>query len=461
MKRIFITLLSIGILLFIWQSLAFFIHMPDLIPSVPDLLKTLAKLVIAPSFYLSLFATVIRGLIGMLLSLAAATGLSLLFKKSEFAYELFRPLLSVMRSIPVISFILLALIFLDTESIPIMIAFLTMFPLLTENLTKGIRSLKKEVSEMAQSFRISGWNKLTQIIYPQLKPFLYSGLVSAVGFGWRAVIMGEVLAQCNWGIGGEMKKSQIFIAVPELIAWTLVAISISFLFDKGIHWLGNQNIPIYYSSSFDTTSYELEKKKKGIFIKDLSFGYGDTSLFTRFNFRFTPGKIYGIAAPSGRGKTTLLKLITRSVLPQKGKIISDQTQGIAIVGQTPGLLEHLTIIENIAFPLSSHENKAKAIQIAYELLEEVELTPLALRYPSALSFGQQQRVAIARAMIYPSSLLLMDEPFKGLDEALSKRIIARILARQKNNKQTILFTTHNQTELQLLADEIIYLPNLQ
>ena len=234
MKKSVFTLISIGLLLLAWQLLAMLVGLPDLVPSVPRLLETLVMLFTSGSFYQSVAATLLRGIMGMLISLIAATGIAFLFNKREWIYELFRPLLAIMRSVPVISFILLALIFLRPESIPLMIAFLTMFPLLTENLTKGIRNQRKELSTMARQFRIGRWNRLTQVIYPQLKPFLYSGLASASGFGWRAIIMGEVLAQCNPGIGGEMKQAQVFIAVPELMAWTIVAILISYLFDKGI-----------------------------------------------------------------------------------------------------------------------------------------------------------------------------------------------------------------------------------
>lgn len=222
MKKSILIILSITILLLAWQLLAMLVRLPDLVPSVPRLLSTLAALFASGSFYQSVMATVLRGTIGMSISLMAAVGVSFLFYKCEWMYELFRPLLAIMRAIPVISFILLALIFLNAESIPLIIAFLTMFPLLTENLTKGIRSRRKELSIMARQFKIGRWNRLTQVTYPQLKPFLYSGLASASGFGWRAIIMGEVLAQCSPGIGGEMKQAQVFIAVPELIAWTVM-----------------------------------------------------------------------------------------------------------------------------------------------------------------------------------------------------------------------------------------------
>ena len=87
----------------------------------------------------------------------------------------------------------------------------------------------------------------------------------------------------------------------------------------------------------------------------------------------------------------------------------------------------------------------------------MELEDFANRFPNELSFGQQQRAAIARALAYPSPLLLMDEPFKGLDEALSHRIIERIRERQAESGQTILFTSHNPEELRLFADKTIRL----
>ena len=157
-----------------------------------------------------------------------------------------------------------------------------MFPLLTENLTKGIRGQRKEFSIMARQFRIGRWNKLTQVVYPQLKPFLYSGLASASGFGWRAIIMGEVLAQCSPGIGGEMKQAQVFIAVPELIAWTIIAILISYLFDRGISWLAKQRFPIHYNKHCG--KQPVPKGNCDIRIRDISYRYGSDTVLSHFSY---------------------------------------------------------------------------------------------------------------------------------------------------------------------------------
>ncbi len=502
MKKSIFTILSITILILAWQLLTMLVRLPDLVPSIPHLFSTLVALFASGSFYQSVMATVLRGTIGMSISLMAAMGVSLLFYKCEWIYELFRPLLAIMRSIPVISFILLALIFLNAESIPLIIAFLTMFPLLTENLTKGIRGQRKEFSIMARQFRIGRWNKLAQVVYPQLKPFLYSGLASASGFGWRAIIMGEVLAQCSPGIGGEMKQAQVFIAVPELIAWTIIAILISYLFDRGISWLAKQRFPIHYNKhcskqpvpkgncdirirdisyryGSDTVlshfSYTFEKGfiygitapscskqpvPKGncdIRIRDISYRYGSDTVLSHFSYTFEKGFIYGITAPSGTGKTTLLNLIGNILKPAQGEIETDFKTGIAYVFQEPELLSQLTIAENIALPLATYLKKEIAFEQAISILQKMELGGFENRFPNELSFGQQQRAAIARALTYPSPLLLMDEPFKGLDEALSRRIIKRIRERQTENGQTILFTSHNPGELRLFADKTVRL----
>ena len=437
MKKSIFTILSITILILAWQLLTILVRLPDLVPSIPHLFSTLVALFASGSFYQSVMATVLRGTIGMSISLMAAMGVSLLFYKCEWIYELFRPLLAIMRSIPVISFILLALIFLNAESIPLIIAFLTMF------------------SIMARQFRIGRWNKLTQVVYPQLKPFLYSGLASASGFGWRAIIMGEVLAQCSPGIGGEMKQAQVFIAVPELIAWTIIAILISYLFDRGISWLAKQRFPINYNKH--CSKQPVPKGNCDIRIRDISYRYGSDTALSHFSYTFEQGFIYGITAPSGTGKTTLLNLIGNILKPAQGEIETDFKTGIAYVFQEPELLSQLTIAENIALPLAAYLKKEIAFEQAISILQKMELDGFENRFPNELSFGQQQRAAIARALAYPSPLLLMDEPFKGLDEALSRRIIKRIRERQTENGQTILFTSHNPGELRLFADKTVRL----
>lgn len=455
-KKQIITFISVIILLFIWQILSMCISQPELFPSVPALFNAFYQLLLTGNFYLSVGATLLRGLAGMTISLLTATFFSVLFARFHLLYELFRPLLTIMRSVPVISFILLALIFLHSESIPLLIGFLTMFPLLTENLTKGISNRDNGLYVMAKQFRLSRFNRFGQVFYPQLKPFLYSGLASAAGFGWRAIIMGEVLSQCHFGIGSEMKRAQTFIAVPELLAWTLMAIIIGYLTDKGISRLSEKKIPVHFQSKPGTNhlSSLLPQKEPGsVNMKDVSYKYG----ISGFTYSFTAGKIYGISAPSGTGKTTLLNLINGTLPPVTGRIDIDRAEGIASLFQEPELPAHLSVLENVTLPLARFYNKEEAFILGGEILCQLEMENFMFKYPFELSYGQQQRAAMARALVYPAPILLMDEPFKGLDQTLTRRIIEVIRDKHRQDNQTIIFTSHQTEELSLLSDEIIRL----
>lgn len=451
-KKIGSSVVAILLLLLIWEVAARIMNRSGLFPSAWQVIQTLALLFVSASFYTSVGLTILRGLAGILLSIVSAALFAFLFSRYRWLYNLFRPLLTTLRSIPVISFILLALIFLHPESIPLLIAFLVMFPLLTENFTKGILNLQQAYSDMAKTFLIRSRNKLLHIYYPQLKPFIFSGLASAMGFGWRAIIMGEVLAQCTYGIGSEMKRAQLFIEVPELIAWTCIAILISYLFDTGISRLEQCRPPLSYSSIHTTITSVGDIELSGI-----SFAYGDKQIFSNASFRFEKGKVYGISAPSGKGKTTLLNIVSGLLIPDKGSVSIPQKQGIAYVMQEPVLLPHLSVQENVLLPLTGYYKQEEAQLLATEVLSEMELIALRDTSPKELSYGQQQRVAIARALVFPSSVLLMDEPFKGLDEKLVSHIIDHIQKKQTTHPQTILFASHQQEELKALADTVILL----
>ena len=399
---------------------------------------------------LSIAQTILRGIVGILLAGIVAAAFAFLAVRFKWLFKLAQPVLSVMRSVPVVSFILLALIYLHREMIPLLIAFLMMFPLLAENLAKGLLNLQTEPAALAKVFGIKGKNKFWHIQYPQLKPYVFSGLSSAMGFGWRAIIMGEVLAQTVDGIGSRMKEAQAANDTVTLLVWTLAAILISYLFDKGIGRLEKLRPPLFYPSVVQS----IERESYNLSLSDISFAYKDKVVLQGITRRFEPMTIYGISGPSGCGKTTLLKLAAGLLQPDCGSVKGIPSGGTAFVFQDTTLLPHLTALENIMLPLTnSFYSKDKAKEIAYQTLEAMRIAACKDSLPSQLSYGQQQRIAIARALAFPSPVLLMDEPFKGLDETLVHSIIAYIREQQALAPRTIIFTTHKPKELEMLADE--------
>ncbi len=451
MKRIVLTCLSILLIPVAWQLLSWQMAQPQLIPSFPDLVRALLRLVYTPGFLVSIGTTCLRACVGLLLSLAAASITAFLLNRSEGIRLLFMPWLSLLRSVPVISFILLALIFLNPEMIPLLIAFLTMYPLLTENLLKGLMNRRDSWKMLARQFHLNAWNRLFQINYPQLKPYLFSGLASAVGFGWRAIIMGEVLSQCVDGIGKRMKEAQVFIDVPELIAWTLVAIVLSWLTDKLISRLSDWQPSVRYRhSAVELQAVSLQPND--ICLTDVSYSYG----VHHMNIVLKAGKIYALSAPSGQGKTTLLQLLNGTLRPISGEIscLPGQTANLF---QEPTLLPQLTAKENIMLGGSAYYDRAILEQQSLRLLAAFQLEKQAEMYPAALSYGQQQRVALARALMFPAGLLLLDEPFNGLDVEL-RQLVARFLVEWQQEKQaTVVFSSHHADEIKAMNAEVITL----
>ena len=451
MKRIVLTCLSILLIPVAWQLLSWQMAQPQLIPSFPDLVRALLRLVYTPGFLVSIGTTCLRACVGLLLSLAAASITAFLLNRSEGIRLLFMPWLSLLRSVPVISFILLALIFLNPEMIPLLIAFLTMYPLLTENLLKGLMNRRDSWKMLARQFHLNVWNRLFQINYPQLKPYLFSGLASAVGFGWRAIIMGEVLSQCVDGIGKRMKEAQVFIDVPELIAWTLVAIVLSWLTDKLISRLSDWQPSVRYRhSAVELQAVSLQPND--ICLTDVSYSYG----VHHMNIVLKAGKIYALSAPSGQGKTTLLQLLNGTLRPISGEI-TGLPQQTANLFQEPTLLPQLTAKENIMLGGAAYYDRAILEQQSLRLLAAFQLEKQAEMYPAALSYGQQQRVALARALMFPAGLLLLDEPFNGLDVEL-RQLVARFLVEWQQEKQaTVVFSSHHADEIKAMNAEVIAL----
>lgn len=451
MKRIVLTCLSILLIPVAWQLFSWQMAQPQLIPSFPDLIRALLRLVYTPGFLVSIGTTCLRACVGLLLSLAAASITAFLLNRSEAIRFLFMPWLSLLRSVPVISFILLALIFLNPEMIPLLIAFLTMYPLLTENLLKGLMNRRDSWKMLARQFHLNAWNCLFQINYPQLKPYLFSGLASAVGFGWRAIIMGEVLSQCVDGIGKRMKEAQVFIDVPELIAWTLVAIVLSWLTDKLISRLSDWQPSVRYRhSAVELQAVSLQPND--ICLTDVSYSYG----VHHMNIVLKAGKIYALSAPSGQGKTTLLQLLNGTLKPTGGEI-TGLPQQTANLFQEPTLLPQLTAKENIMLGGAAYYDRAILEQQSLRLLAAFQLEKQAEMYPAALSYGQQQRVALARALMFPAGLLLLDEPFNGLDVEL-RQLVARFLVEWQQEKQaTVVFSSHHVDEIKAMNAEVITL----
>lgn len=230
-RKKIISFAGILLLILIWQIASNVYQSEHILPSPLMTLVTALEILADPELWPSILITILRGLEGFAISLFLSLIIGIPAGIYRSFFHFINPLLVTIRSTPVISFILLAIIWFGNEQVPVFIAILTMFPVICLNVIEGIRNVDEDLVEMGRTYNISNRGILKDIYIPSIIPFLTGGISNALGFGWRAIIIGEVLSQPRWGIGARMQDAQTFLMVSELIAWTLIAIIISYLFE--------------------------------------------------------------------------------------------------------------------------------------------------------------------------------------------------------------------------------------
>lgn len=203
-------------------------------------------------------------------------------------------------------------------------------------------------------------------------------------------------------------------------------------------------------------------------IHDLKYSRGHRVIFEGLNLNIKRGEITALMGPSGTGKTTLLRLITRQLIPQHGTIhiggvdiatlnlaeLYQLRQRFGMLFQNGALLTDLSVFENVAFPLREHTKLTNRLirHVVLTKLHAVGLRGAADMMPSELSGGMARRVALARAMVMDPDILIYDEPFVGLDP-ISMGVIVRLVRRMNDTLGiTSVIVSHDVAEVSTVAD---------
>ncbi len=201
-------------------------------------------------------------------------------------------------------------------------------------------------------------------------------------------------------------------------------------------------------------------------ISNITKAYGGRRVVDDLSLKVMPGQVTCLLGPSGCGKSTTLRIISGVEMQDSGEIRADgelicdtifrvppEGRSIGMMFQDFALFPHLTVAENVAFGLKGLAARAREARVR-ELLEKVGMSHYADAWPHQLSGGEQQRVALARALAPRPSLMLMDEPFSGLDNRLRDEVRDATLEVLKDEGAAVLLVTHDPSEAMRMADEI-------
>jgi len=236
-----IVALSVAVMLILWEFAALRIDSEQIMPGPWTTFVSTLNLFGQKDFAAVVFTTIFRGILGFIIAAVFGVGLGILAGIHDGFNAFMKPWVVVMRSTPVVAFVLIAIIWFS-QSTAIFIGILTMFPIIFTNIIEGIHNVDEKLLEMAKLYKVKKIKVLVWIYVPAVAPFIVSGISSAVGIGWRAIIVGEVLSQPRYGIGSSMQLAQIQMNVDKLIAWTIVAVLLGFVFEKLIRFIENVTI---------------------------------------------------------------------------------------------------------------------------------------------------------------------------------------------------------------------------
>jgi NitT/TauT family transport system permease protein len=236
------TVLSFALLLAIWKIISVIVNSAIIIPSPESTIISLFNLIKTREFFIIIFFSLERGLIGFAISFVLglfvgfAAGFNRVFNK------IFEPFLVIIRSTPVMTIILIALIWFKANNVPIFASFLMSFPIICTNVMEGIKNIDPKLLEMAKIYRVNRTRVVKEIYLPSIVPFLTAAISTSFGIGWKVVIAAEVLSQPKYAIGTSLQNSKIYLNINDVFAWTIIAILIGYLFERLIRLIEKKSL---------------------------------------------------------------------------------------------------------------------------------------------------------------------------------------------------------------------------
>lgn len=433
LKKVFRKTSIILFWLAVWWIVALLVDNTILLVTPPEVVSRLFELLGQGAFWSSILNSLLRIAMGFLLGFGAAVFTAALSFRYPVVEEFLQPLMSLMKTVPVASFVVILLIWWGSSVLAAIICFLVVLPNLYINILEGLKAGDRDLQEMAWVFGISGLNKFFYIYRPAIRPFLESGLKLALGMCWKSGVAAEVIGMPASSIGGQLYLSKIHLDTAGVLAWTLVVILVSVVFERIVLKVSDMFFGWNPSpGKMDAKMCVQEKPANiGIGVYELSKRYGANTLFENCSVKYEPGRIYYLNSPSGSGKTTWLRMLCGLEQPDTGEI--QGVKAYSMVFQEDRLCPDYNAVLNVSIVTG---NEAFARQALERLLDRD-----ALEKPcSQLSGGMKRRVALVRAMEAASQAVLLDEPFTGMDEETRGRAEEYIL--EKQNGRVIIIATH-------------------
>jgi len=230
LKTVLVTLFWLAV----WQAASMIVNQLLYMPSPTETFSSLGSLVATQDFWLSVGYTFYRVVLGLIISFVLGVIFGFLASKIGVLESLLGPLMATVKSTPVMSVIVLALVWFSSSFVPVFSCVLLCLPIFYTNTLSGIRAVDKNLLEMATVFKVKHRRVIQEIVIPSVLPHIYSALAVCLGFSWKSVVAAEVLSSPKYSMGFNMYATKLYLDTPALFAWTLTIIVISLIVEKSL-----------------------------------------------------------------------------------------------------------------------------------------------------------------------------------------------------------------------------------
>lgn len=216
----------------VWEILSLIINQEIYLPSPFATFKSLFDLMFDKVTYITILYSTYRTLTGFLISTFFGVMLGFVCGMDKSIYNLLNPLVSIIRTVPVMSIIIIAIMWFKDTNVPVFVAFLMCFPIIWTNTIQGIDSADNKLLQMCKIYNIKKIRVIKSVYFYSALPYIKAGMVSALGISWKVTSAAEVLSLPKYSIGRFLYDSKVYLEIPDLFAWTIIIILLSIFFEK-------------------------------------------------------------------------------------------------------------------------------------------------------------------------------------------------------------------------------------
>ncbi|MCL2632360.1 MAG: ATP-binding cassette domain-containing protein [Coriobacteriia bacterium] len=429
----------------LWQLLAMLINNDILLASPLQTALTLCRGLVSPTFWSTINYSMLRILLGFVIALGAGLLAGAAAWRWPLLADLLNPAVTFIKSVPIVCFIVMLLIWFGSGWVAMVAVVLVAYPAIYFSVLEGLNQRDLQLNEMLEVFHVTGWRKLAAYYWPSILPFLQAACKTAVGMSWKSGVAAELIGLPMGSIGERIYRAKILLNSADVFAWTIVVVAISVvaeliflrLLSHSDNWLWHLSLPKLYPGP------TLPAAPTPITATDIKKQFVDKTVLANLSLTFEPGGRYAVFSPSGSGKTTLLRLLARLDSPDSGSITN--TNRMSVVFQEARLFEKRNAVENIRLIVGSYVSDADIRSMLVCLLpaDSLDLPT------SQLSGGMRRRVELCRALLASSQVILLDEPFAGLD--LANTAMAQELILSSLSGRTLVVVSHDPEDVELLS----------